>query len=273
MPRTSPQLSVIVPTYNEGDNIRPLCERLFKALRKAGISSAELLLMDDDSGEGTVRTEKLVTTLHGEGYPIRIHIRRKSEGRGLSSAVMLGFSLAKYDTLLVMDADLQHEPEAVPSVARPILNGEAEFTVGSRNVEGGGVPSWSLSRRLISLVATILAYPLTSCTDPMSGFFCLSRQVLKRSEGKCNVSGFKISLELQVRTCANPIVDVPITFRERVAGESKLTMKQNFQYLKQLVSLFLYKFPLTCVFFVFLFFSLIVAGTLLAFTIQGGSEL
>jgi dolichol-phosphate mannosyltransferase len=156
---------------------------------------------------------------------------------------MLGFQKAKHDVLLCMDADLQHEPESVPAVAGPVLGGMAEFSVGSRNVEGGEVPSWSPIRRLISFVATLLAWPLTTCTDPMSGFFCLPRDVLDRGKDACNVAGFKISLELQVRTGAHPIKDVPITFRERVAGESKLTMKQNIEYLEQLMSLFFFKFP------------------------------
>ena len=187
--------------------------------------------MDDDSGDGTVKTESIVKDLKAEGYAIRIHVRRKGEGRGLSSAVMLGLSKAKYDTMLVMDADLQHEPEAVPSVAKPVLTRQAEFSVGSRNVEGGKVAAWSFIRKLISFVATILARPLTTCTDPMSGFFCISREVFERGSSSCNVMGFKIGLELMVRCNANPVKDVPITFRDRIAGESKLSMKQNFLYV------------------------------------------
>ena len=131
-----------------------------------------------------------------------------------------------------MDADLQHEPEAVPSVAKPVLTRQAEFSVGSRNVEGGKVAAWSFIRKLISFVATILARPLTTCTDPMSGFFCISREVFERGSSSCNVMGFKIGLELMVRCNANPVKDVPITFRDRIAGESKLSMKQNFLYVR-----------------------------------------
>lgn len=236
------ELSVVVPTYNETPNIRPLCERLFKATKKAGLVT-ELLFMDDDSGKGSVDTEAVVKALKDEGYPVRIHVRRKGEGRGLSSAVMLGITMANYGTILVMDADLQHEPEAVPSVAAPVLNGSAEFSVGSRNVEGGQVAGWSFHRKLISIVATLLAAPLTTCTDPMSGFFCVGRDVFNRGAASANTMGFKISLELMVRCKASPVCDVPITFRDRVAGESKLTMKQNFYYLRQLFSLYTFKFP------------------------------
>merc|ERR1719270_875362 len=108
------ELSVIVPTYAESLNVRPLCERLFKALR-AEKFTAELLLVDDDSGADTVKTKALVKELASEGYPIRAYWRTKDEGSGLSSAVVKGFKIAKYDTLLCMDADLQHEPERVAS--------------------------------------------------------------------------------------------------------------------------------------------------------------
>jgi dolichol-phosphate mannosyltransferase len=158
--------------------------------------------------------------------------------------VLLGFQLARHPFVLCMDADLQHEPESVPAVAAPVLRGDADFSVGSRHVGGGGLGfDWSLMRRAISAGATLLAWPLTSSTDPMSGFFCLSRETLSRGEGQ-NIStmGFKIGLELMVRCGCRTIVDVPITFQERVAGESKLTMKQNVEYVRQLLSLYLYKF-------------------------------
>jgi dolichol-phosphate mannosyltransferase len=142
-----------------------------------------------------------------------------------------------------MDADLQHEPEAVPSVAAPVLDGDAEFTVGSRNVDGGGIGmEWALIRRILSSGATMLAYPLSKSTDPMSGFFCTTKTVFKRGKGKINATGFKIGLELMVRCNANPVVDVPITFRERIAGESKLSMKQNFYYVQQLMALYWSKY-------------------------------
>jgi len=153
--------------------------------------------------------------------------------------VLLGFQKAKHEVVLCMDADLQHEPESVPNVAGPVLAGKAEFTIGSRHVDGGGLGfDWSVLRRLISFVATLLAKPLTASTDPMSGFFCTTKTVLARGEGRISPIGFKIALEVASRCRCDPVVDVGITFQERVAGESKLTMKQNVQYLQQLVSLY-----------------------------------
>ena len=149
---------------------------------------------------------------------------------------------------MCMDADLQHEPEAVPVVAKPVLEGRAEFSVGSRNTEGGGVAGWSMHRKAISAGATLLALPLTRCKDPMSGFFATTQEVLARGEGKCNAMGFKIGLELMVKCGATAsVTDVPITFRDRVAGESKLSMKQNVLYVRQLLGLYFFKFPVASV--------------------------
>lgn len=238
----SNRLSVVVPTYEESENVRPLCHRLFAATKQAGLEVA-LLLVDDDSGTGTEETVKAVEEMRAAGYAVDIHVRKRHEGRGLSSAVLVGLQKAEYDVMLVMDADLQHEPESVPAVAQPVLSGAADFAVGSRNVNGGAVAEgWPLVRRIISNGATLLARPLTPCKDPMSGFFCLSREALKRAEAvrssgalpaRCvaaetrrmacpqahiNPMGYKIGLELMVRSRCTKVQEVPITFRDRCAG-------------------------------------------------------
>lgn len=259
------ELSVVVPTYNETENIRPLCERLFVSLKGAGITG-ELLFMDDES-PGSDETVKIVEELKKEGHPVRIHARKKSEGRGLSSAVLLGFKMAVYSTMLCMDADLQHEPESVPEVAGPILDGSAEFTVGSRNVAGGGVGfEWNLFRRILSWGATLLAWPVAASTDPMSGFFCVSKEVLARAK-HINPIGFKIGLEIMARCRCNPVKDVAITFRDRAAGESKMSNKQMTQYLEQLGPLYWDKFGfmLVALFLAILFLGLYILKVLMSF--------
>ena len=133
-------VSVVVPTFNEVENVRPLTERLFAALSKELPQLEVELVFVDDESSGSDETEKIVRSLAssklsflgGKGYPVRIERRWKSEGRGLSSAVMLGFEKAKHEVVLSMDADLQHEPESVPAVLLPVLEGNAEFTVGCR---------------------------------------------------------------------------------------------------------------------------------------------
>ncbi len=238
-------LSVVVPTYNETLNIRPLCERLFKSLRSVAENVAAELLIVDDESQGTQQTIQIVESLVKEGYPIRIHARTKAQGRGLSSAVLLGFQQAKYDTMLCMDADLQHEPESVYEVALPVITGKAEFSVGSRYCGGGGFGfDWAIHRRIISSGATMLALGISKSSDPMSGFFCTTKQVLARGAKNINPIGFKIGLEIMARCRANPVQDVPITFQSRIAGESKLTMKQNIYYVQQLIGLYWDRSPL-----------------------------
>eukprot|EP00301_Raphidiophrys_heterophryoidea_P017921 c291_g1_i1.p1 GENE.c291_g1_i1~~c291_g1_i1.p1 ORF type:complete len:284 (-),score=61.12 c291_g1_i1:282-1076(-) len=234
------EVSIIVPTYEEAMNVKPLCTRIFKAMKKANIE-AELLLVDDDSGQGTLDTIKIVKALEKD-YPIRIHIRKRTEGKGLSSAVLLGLQQARYSTFLVMDADLQHEPESAPSIVEPILSGKGDFAIGSRNTQGGKVQDWPLHRRIISGGATLIALPLANCSDPMSGFFALNRKTFCRARS-LNPMGYKIGLELMVRCKCKRIVEVPITFRDREAGESKLTMKQNLLYLRHVAHLYWFAYP------------------------------
>jgi len=256
------ELSVIVPTYNETENLRPLAERLFATMKTAGIT-AELLIVDDES-PGSDDSKRIAEELASEGYKVRIHCRKKVEGRGLSSAVLLGFDKAVYENVLCMDADLQHEPESVPDVAGPVLDGTAEFTVGSRNVAGGGVGfEWSAFRRIVSSGATLLAWPVASSTDPMSGFFCTSKTVLKRGKGRFNLKGFKIGLEVMARCRCKPVKDIPITFRDRAAGESKLSASQYRFYVEQLLSLYFDRYGL-------LLLMLLLA--LLVFAVQLGSH-
>lgn len=236
------KISVVVPCYEEALNIKPLCVRLFAATRKAELE-AQLLLVDDDSGEGTEATLRVVEALRKEDYNIEIHVRKASEGKGLSSAVLLGLQKAENEVMVVMDADLQHEPESVPDLVKPILSGDAEFTLGCRYIEGGKIANWSFVRRVVSIVATLLARPLVKVSDPMSGFFALSKETLAKGEGKVNPLGFKIGLELIVRCQCKRIVEVPITFQNREEGESKLSKLQIIYYIFQLIGLYWYMYP------------------------------
>jgi len=253
---SQPLVSVIVPTFREAKNVEALTKRLFKATRDSGLD-VELVLVDDDSGKETEETLDIVQKLKGEGYNVRVRVRRGKEGKGLSSAVLLGIRETDREYCLVMDADLQHEPESVPSVLEPILKGEADFAVGSRNVGGGETSSdWPLIRRIISWGATALAKPLTSCSDPMSGFFAFPRSTFQRAK-YLNPTGYKIGLELIVRCRCTKIKEVPIQFRDRQAGESKLSMKQNLLYLAHLARLYWFMYPILVI---LLILSLLVIG-------------
>lgn len=227
-------ISIVVPVYREAINIEPLVRRTFAALRQAHLE-AELILVDDDSGDGTVEIVDRLAAV----FPVRLSVRRRQ--RGLASAVLHGFAQASNDVLVVMDADLQHPPEAIPSLVHPIATGDADIVFGSRYVPGGAVVrQWSYLRRIGSHVATLLARPLVPVRDPLSGFFALHRDTWRRA-GKLKPTGYKIGLELAVRARCNRCVEVPITFSTRRAGRSKLTIHPQLQYLYQLIRLYCYR--------------------------------
>ncbi|MFQ5423253.1 MAG: polyprenol monophosphomannose synthase [Phycisphaerae bacterium] len=231
-------VSIVVPTFREAENIPILTERLFHALNEAGIS-AELIIVDDDSGDGTQDVVESLAATH----PIRLIVRTGE--RGLSSAVVRGFAEARHDILLCMDADLSHPPEAVPAVIAPIAENRAEFCIGSRYAAGGSTrDDWGLARRINSIGATLLARPLTRARDPMAGFFCLRRETLNRAHAAgLNPIGYKIGLEILVKARCRRVVEVPIEFSDRLHGDSKLTWRQQAQYLRHLVRLYHFRWP------------------------------
>ena len=231
MTSTVRQLSVIVPTFREAQNIPALCERVCAACAEAGLD-IEIILVDDNSQDGT---EEVAADL-AQRLPVRLIVRR--DERGLATAVMAGFDAATADVFLVMDADLQHPPERVPAVAEPVLAGHADITVGSRYVsEGESAEEWPIHRRLNSYVATFLARGLTNVRDCMAGFFCVRREVVQ-SAGTLSPVGYKILLELLARAGRVSVQEVPISFGVREAGESKLSLAEQIRYLRHLWRLY-----------------------------------
>lgn len=231
-------VSIVVPTFREAANLPVLTGRIFGALRAAGLEG-ELIVVDDDSQDGT---EQVVRDLCLR-YPVRLIVRRGE--RGLSSAVVRGFEAARHEFLLCMDADLSHPPETIPALVGAVAAG-AEFAIGSRYVVGGSTEeNWGLLRKWNSRVATWLARPLTSARDPMAGFFCLRRATFERArQAGLNAIGYKIGLELLVKSRCTHVAEVPIAFSDRLHGASKLTARQQLLYLRQLLSLYANRFPL-----------------------------
>ncbi|SCW04613.1 LAFE_0H17414g1_1 [Lachancea fermentati] len=232
--------SVIVPAYHEKLNIKPLTTRLFAALGNEGSKKTELIFVDDNSQDGSVEE---VEALQKQGYQVRIIVR--TDERGLSSAVLKGFYEAKGEYLICMDADLQHPPESVPQLFDSLRT--HPFVLGTRYAPGVGIDKdWPLYRRVISSGARMLAKPLTTASDPMSGFFGLQKKYLLQSQtGDINAQGFKIALDLLVKLplpTNQPIGEVPFSFGVRVEGESKLSGKVIVQYIQQLRELYIYKF-------------------------------
>jgi dolichol-phosphate mannosyltransferase len=225
-PGRSPDVSVIIPTYNEAVNLPDLVTRLFRAFEKADLAG-ELVVADDESPDGTADLGERL--LEGRG-----RVLRRTGPRGLALAVMDGFAAARSDILCVMDADLSHPPEVVPALVRAVMAG-AGLAVGSRYVPGGGVEGWPLKRKLLSRIACAMAWPLTRIRDATSGFFCLRRSVL--ASLAIAPEGFKIGLEVFVRGMYTKGVEIPYTFRDRQGGESKLGSGVMSAYARQLLRL------------------------------------
>lgn len=230
-------VSVIVPTYREAENLPILIPRVLAAFETSG-QRGEIIVVDDNSNDGT----EAVCEKFGETFPVRLLIRRND--RGLSSAVVHGMRHARGDTLLVMDADLSHPPERIPEMLRALSSENCDFVIGSRYVRGAGMDDkWGLFRWLNSKVATWLAWPLTSANDPMAGFFCLRRQTANAADSLDPI-GYKIGLELIVKARCRQICEVPIHFSDRLHGESKLSLKEQLNYLRHLKRLYEFKYPL-----------------------------
>ena len=222
-------ISLIIPTYNERDNIVPLLQRLKHVL--SGLSY-EVVFIDDNSSDGTA---ELAGSL-ADKYPVRVVVRK--DKRGLASAVVDGLGHTSGDTIAVMDADLQHPPEVIPLLLAEIENG-ADVAVASRYVPGGGCQGWSRTRRLMSKGAIFLGHLLLPATrpvkDPMSGFFMLRRDAVAGVH--LSPTGFKILLEILMVGRHQTVAEVPYTFVTRERGQSKLSARQQIDYLKHLYSL------------------------------------
>lgn len=236
-------LSVIVPTYRERENIPHLIDRM-RRLRDHENIEIELLFMDDKSNDGSVEA----VAKAGEDW-VRI-VEREGE-RGLSPAVIDGFRQARHSVLICMDCDLSHPPEVIPQMVLALASGQ-EFVLGSRYVKGGSTDDdWGFFRWLNSRVATLLARPLTTARDPMSGFFALRKSSFDQAQD-LNPVGYKIGLELIVKCNVDNVAEVPIHFKDRVHGESKLTLKEQLNYLKHIRRLYIHRFGNTMYFLQFI---------------------
>ncbi|MBM3568906.1 MAG: glycosyltransferase family 2 protein [Alphaproteobacteria bacterium] len=223
----SPLLTVIVPTLNERPNIRPLLAKLDQAL--AGVAW-EAIFVDDASQDGTPDE---VAAVAAERPNVRL-IERVGR-RGLSSACIEGMLASTAKLVAVIDGDLQHDESILPRMLAAFAADSAlDLAIGSRFVPGGGVGEWSAGRLTVSRFASqlgrlVLPVPLA---DPMSGFFMLRREVARRLAPRLSARGYKILLDL-VAT-AGPgvkLVEIPYTFRDRQAGESKLSSRVVLDYL------------------------------------------
>lgn len=222
------KFGLVIPTLNEAGNIPVLLDRINAALEPLPIEH-EIIIVDDDSTDGTAR----VANEYAAHDPrVRVFVRKGQ--KGLAGAVIHGWEHTGADLLGVIDADLQHPPEVLPSLIQPILNG-ADVAIASRYVNGDGVGDWNKLRLFISRCSTLATAPLqrkVKVKDPLSGFFVVRRECIDNLQ--LQPEGFKILLEILVKGRINKAVEVPFQFGNRHSGESKASVKVAFQYFSLL---------------------------------------
>lgn len=212
---------IIIPTYNEYDNLRPLIEQIFSFA-----PATDLLIVDDNSPDGT---GQLADEL-AEAHP-HVHVMHRSGKLGLGTAYIAGFKYAvehRYDVAFEMDADFSHDPRYLPDFLRAIE--DADLVIGSRYIKGGGTPNWSLLRRFISgggntFARFMLRLPIQDCT---AGFRCYRRRVLESIDlDSIESQGYAFQVELAYRVYKHGfrIVETPIIFMDRRVGKSKMSRK------------------------------------------------
>lgn len=225
----SVKLSVISPTYNEAANVEALVTGIHRALDGRGYEF-EIIIADDDSPDGTWQRVETMAT-----HDPRVSVLRRSGNRGLGPAVVDGFLRARGDYVACIDADLQHDPAALPTMLQE-LEGGADLAVGTRYMPGATTGDWGRLRRMESRVATKLTTWSTGVrlNDPLSGYFMLRRADFLRVKDRLNTTGFKILLDIAATLQPARVAEVPYAFRARTAGESKVSAGIVSAYLRQL---------------------------------------
>lgn len=224
------ELAVVLPTFNERGNLEPVLTKLAAAL--AGISY-EVLFVDDDSPDGTGAAARAIARENP-----RVRVLERIGRRGLSSACIEGMMATAAPYIAVMDADLQHDERILPAMLEKLKAGNLDLVAATRHIEGGSTGELAESRVLLSNLGRKLSEFVshTPLTDPMSGFFIVSREFLDEVVHSASGVGFKILLDL-VASSRRPVrfAEVPYTFRQRMHGSSKLDVLVGLEYLQLLL--------------------------------------
>ncbi|GLV59146.1 dolichol-phosphate mannosyltransferase [Dictyobacter sp. S3.2.2.5] len=212
---------IIIPTYNEYENLPPLLETVFSY-----VPQSDILIVDDNSPDGT---GQLADKFAAEDP--RVHVLHRAGKLGLGTAYVAGFKYSiehNYDAAFEMDADFSHDPKYLPDFLKAIEN--ADLVIGSRYIPGGSTPNWSFGRRCISGCGNIFArfmlhIPVKDCT---AGFRCYRREVLESIDlDTIQSQGYAFQIELAYRVMKQRfrITEIPITFMDRRVGKSKMSRK------------------------------------------------
>jgi len=232
------EVSIIIPTYNESENIIQVLKSIGEHIPKD--IATEAIVVDDNSPDGTgkIVEDYINDTQNKTGYTIDV-IHRKTKS-GLSSAILDGIQHSSGETVVVMDSDFSHPPKIIPQLIEEIKTSKYDIVIASRYTEGGEVNGWSTKRKLISKTAKGIAKAGLGVneSDPMSGFFAFNRNIL---EGiKFDAIGYKMLLEILVKTKSAKVKEIPYTFTDRTRGSSKLDSSTMFDYVKSVWKLYRY---------------------------------
>ena len=229
-----PDLSVIIPTFNEEENIQSCIQKISHTLRLTSIPF-EIIVVDDSS---TDKTQQITIDLIARKYPVVLITRTTDPG--LSQSVMAGIEKARGNIIAVTDADLSHSVEIIPSMYNEIKNNGTDIVIGSRYMKGGSIKDWPLKRRVISWGATFLSKILfPQITDPVSGFFAIKRDLVIHTPS-IRPRGYKILLEFLGKCRWHTFKELPYVFQNRQHGNSKLKTTTIIDFVKQLINISLF---------------------------------
>lgn len=224
------KVSLITPTYNEKENI----EKLLTRLSKLNIGDFEIVVVDDNSPDGTAEEVNRLAKL----LPLKIKLLKRIGQRDLSLSVLDGFKEASGEILGVMDADLSHPPEIIPTILEELKN--ANLVVASRKASGSEIKNWPFRRKLNAWVAKFLGQTLTRrVSDPMSGFFFFKKEIIDKI--KLKPLGYKILLEILVKGNCQKVEEIPFIFEDRKGGKSKLNWRIILKFLLHICKLHWWK--------------------------------
>jgi len=232
------QVSIIIPTYNESQNILKILKSIQDYLPKN--TKTQTIVVDDNSPDGTGRLveEYMENVRKITNNTIQV-IHRKTKD-GLSSAILKGIQFATGNTIVVMDSDLSHPASLLPKMIDALKHPKCDIVVASRYVRGGGIVGWTRKRKLLSKIATMIAKRGlgVSVKDPMSGFFAFKKPVIQGLS--FDAIGYKMLLEILVKAKNAHVTEIPYTFTNREFGKSKLDVKTIFDYVKAVWRLYRY---------------------------------
>ncbi|KAH8405098.1 hypothetical protein KR222_001315 [Zaprionus bogoriensis] len=238
MPTTGHKYSILLPTYNEKDNLPIIIWLIVKYMQASGYDY-EVIVIDDGSPDGTLDVAKDLQRIYGED---KIVLRPRAAKLGLGTAYMHGIKHATGDFIIIIDADLSHHPKFIPEFIKLQQSGDYDIVSGTRYAGDGGVFGWDFKRKLISRGANFLSQVLLrpNASDLTGSFRLYKKPVLEKCIASCVSKGYVFQMEMLVRARQHgfSIAEVPITFVDRIYGTSKLGGTEIVQFAKNLLYLF-----------------------------------